>query len=344
MITEQLDIFFFKLNKYLVTKQDGFYRLPYVGNSPEVMVKSLSGIPYNNPDPTNNIIHTNNPFSQGTCEYQEIEPGLWLFYNDLIIKKNVSYKKLHNPKFKSDYYSLAFRIDASPSETPNIDGHKFELNHVLFSKPMAPSNNYFYKNSKIKSLIVFFSEEWITNNTKDSHTSFYHTIKYFLHSDRSSLHLPNFAKNGNLDIEIAKIFANSIGNANRNKLNLKIKTLELLQIFMFQDQTNLESKTDIEEVLMRYIYQPFPGIEYLSREIGISSTKLKTEFRTKTGQTLFQYFQKQQMTLAKELIEKTPSLIKNVSYEFGYENSSKFAAAFKKHHGYLPSLLKSKQD
>ena len=94
MIAERLEGFFFKLKKYVVTFNNGFYVLPYVGNSPEVMVQSLSGIPYNTPDPENNIISTDNPFTRGTFQYQEIETGFWLTYNDLYIKKNISYKKL----------------------------------------------------------------------------------------------------------------------------------------------------------------------------------------------------------------------------------------------------------
>lgn len=55
------------------------------------------------------------------------------------------------------------------------------------------------------------------------------------------------------------------------------------------------------------------------------------------GKPVFQYFQEKQMHLAKELIHENQMLIKEISYKFGYENTSKFSAAFKKHHGILPS-------
>lgn len=342
MIFERLDAYFFKLKKYIVTMKNGFYILPYVGNSPEVMVESLSGIPYNTHEPENNIISTDNPFTKGTFQYQEIEEGLWLIYNNIYIKKNISYKKLLDPKLPSDYYSLSFRMDAGNTDIHIIDGRKVQYNKGILCKPGANIINFFYKNSSPQSLVMFFSVKWLEKNIHKKADDFYNSIKYFIDSDKESLYIPHFFLDSNkITEEIASIFTKGKTNPNKNKLELKIKTLELLQYLLFKvsldDQNNTSSYT---EVLLQYIYQPFPGVDYLSNEIGISPSKLKTGFKKETGMSMFQYFREQQMILAKQMLLDDSLLIKNVSFNFGYDNVSKFSMAFKNYHGHLPSERK----
>ena len=52
---------------------------------------------------------------------------------------------------------------------------------------------------------------------------------------------------------------------------------------------------------------------------------------------------RRQMQQAKELILENKLLIKEISYKFGYENTSKFSAAFKKYHNILPSDLQKQE-
>jgi AraC-like DNA-binding protein len=339
MLSERLDEFFFKLKKYIVTHKNGFYILPFVANSPQVMIKSLAGIPFNKQHPDNNIITTDNPFTKGTFEYQEIEEGLWLMYIDLDVKKNISHNLLYDPSLPSDYYNLAFRLDTTDAKIQIVGGHNFKNNSGLFSKPKAQSINFFHKDSKSTHLVAYFSSQWLEKNIKENALGFYNSIQYFIDSDRESMNIPHFFCNTNtLTEDMATIFSHSIGNANKNKLALKIKTLELLQYFLFkvskEVQNNMIPHT---EVLLQYIYQPFPGIPHLSKQIGISSSKLKTDFKQATGMTLFKFFQEKQMVLAKEMLSNDSLLIKNISHTLGYENVSKFSTAFKKHHGHLPS-------
>lgn len=93
----------------------------------------------------------------------------------------------------------------------------------------------------------------------------------------------------------------------------------------------------VENYLSNHLFDDFPGIDFLAKKFNLSESKLKTEFKNLYGKPVFRYFQEKQMYLAKELIHENQMLIKEISYKFGYENTSKFSAAFKKHHGNLPS-------
>ena len=69
----------------------------------------------------------------------------------------------------------------------------------------------------------------------------------------------------------------------------------------------------------------------------MSETKLKTEFKNKFNTSIFQYYNNKQMETALKMLDKNEILIKDLAQNMGYENSSKFSIAFKKHHGFSPS-------
>ncbi|MEC3881598.1 helix-turn-helix transcriptional regulator [Parapedobacter sp. 10938] len=104
----------------------------------------------------------------------------------------------------------------------------------------------------------------------------------------------------------------------------------------YQDKFNIHR---VEHYLAQHLLGKFPGIEFLASRFGVSESKLKAEFKQLFGKPVYQYFQEQQMQLAKELLIDNHLLIKEVSYRLGYENTSKFSAAFKKYHHVLPSDL-----
>jgi AraC-like DNA-binding protein len=94
-----------------------------------------------------------------------------------------------------------------------------------------------------------------------------------------------------------------------------------------------------EQKLIKSLTKTFPGVEQLAEDVGMSPTKFKQLFKTIYGQSTYQYYQQQQMGLAKEMILTNTIKIGDVALLFGYDNASKFSAAFKKHHGVLPSQL-----
>jgi AraC-like DNA-binding protein len=81
----------------------------------------------------------------------------------------------------------------------------------------------------------------------------------------------------------------------------------------------------------------FPGIDKIAKEIGLSPTKLKSDFKIVYKQSLFQYYRDKQLVFAQELLIGNKGKIKDIAAVFGYENAGKFSTAFKKRFGLLPS-------
>lgn len=78
----------------------------------------------------------------------------------------------------------------------------------------------------------------------------------------------------------------------------------------------------------------------LARRVGINECYLKTLFREHTGETIADYLRRLRMQHAREMIEGSPCTIQEVALRVGYANPGKFASAFRRIHGRLPSELR----
>jgi len=79
------------------------------------------------------------------------------------------------------------------------------------------------------------------------------------------------------------------------------------------------------------------SLEVLSCSYGINLTTLKNCFRDMYGQPLYNWYREYKFKRAKELIKNTDYPISKIAHMVGYKSSSKFAKAFKKETGVLPS-------
>ena len=70
--------------------RDGYYKLPYICNSPQIMLDSFKGMPYTKFNEANNYIETHNPFTDGKMYFRELSEGLWITISEIEFKKNVS--------------------------------------------------------------------------------------------------------------------------------------------------------------------------------------------------------------------------------------------------------------
>ena len=83
-----------------------------------------------------------------------------------------------------------------------------------------------------------------------------------------------------------------------------------------------------------------PTITTLARAVGINEAKLMHAFKQLFGQTIFDFTQSLRMDKAKGLLETTDLSITEIAFEVGYEYSSNFTTAFKRHFGITPSTAR----
>lgn len=80
----------------------------------------------------------------------------------------------------------------------------------------------------------------------------------------------------------------------------------------------------------------------LADEMGISETSLKNYFRAVYGQNISEYLLDKRMEYAKKMLKETSQPIGEIAAMAGYQNASRFSAAFQKYAGCTPSLWRKK--
>jgi len=104
-------------------------------------------------------------------------------------------------------------------------------------------------------------------------------------------------------------------------------------------QEDIYKMMEVEQNLMQDFSKNAPTVEVLAGKLDMGVSKLKRQFKQIYGKPVFEYFQKNRMARAKDMLTSGDYTVKEVGYKLGYQNLSNFANAFKKEFGVLPSSL-----
>ena len=81
-------------------------------------------------------------------------------------------------------------------------------------------------------------------------------------------------------------------------------------------------------------------LKQLTTKYGVSDTYLQNAFRSVYGMPVISFIRAQKMQSATQVLIHTNRTIEEIAEEFGYENESKFSAAFKKIMGDTPGVYR----
>ncbi len=79
----------------------------------------------------------------------------------------------------------------------------------------------------------------------------------------------------------------------------------------------------------------------LAHSVGTNDSTLKKHFKLVYGTTVFNYLNRCRMEKAHHILQNNDYKISHVAEEVGFRYASHFSAAFKKHYGYSPAVLKN---
>ena len=82
------------------------------------------------------------------------------------------------------------------------------------------------------------------------------------------------------------------------------------------------------------------NVKQLTREFGISDTYLQNAFRSVYGMPVISFIRAQKMQSAAQVLIHTTQTVEEIAQTFGYENESKFSAAFKRIMGDSPGVYR----
>lgn len=351
--------------KYYFTYRQGFYHLPYNGSSPQALVDSFDKFPFFKHSRKKQCMSAETPFCEGGFYYYKIEEGCWIIYSKMHYKTNVAYDLTYNDTAvaektltSDDYYMLSLNHINNAVELSKTICDKqvcFPQFSWAFFKPRERHCDLNFKGANNRYITLYFNEKWLQKNLMTNTLFITSKLDSFIKSERRYIiwalsEKDNLMDNFNLFDKVMNVGGDAL---QVDALNLKFTALGLIfdLLKLCKEQNILANCTDIkyddklgmnrvDQYLQEHLLGDFPGITFLAQKFSLSETKLKTNFKQLFGKPVYQYFQESQMRLAKELLAENQLNIKELSSKFGYENTSKFSAAFKKHHGVLPSELR----
>lgn len=366
MLQERIKKWLNQFKQYFFTYSNGFYHLPYSSKSPEALVDSFANYPFVKHNKIKQSIYASTPFCDGGFNYQKLEEGLWVIYSKMKYKTNVAFDLVYDypEEMKIEdkgYYMLSLNCVTNQAVIDKKICEKqlcFSHYSWTFFKPKERNCDLNFKGANNKYITLYFNEEWLKKNLSQNSLFLEAGLNKFILSDEPYIAWP-LKENE----EVLKNFGlfDEVMNMNNEAshidfLQFKLCTLNLIFDFLkickeqevihrhfAIDYDDKFSINKVENYLTSHLYNKFPGIDVLAEKFKISESKLKSEFKQFFGKPIYRYFQEKQMELAKELIIENKFLIKEISYKFGYENTSKFTAVFKKQHGILPSELQKQE-
>ena len=104
-------------------------------------------------------------------------------------------------------------------------------------------------------------------------------------------------------------------------------------------EKDLEALKSIVLILSDSALSKFPSIDTLSRTAMMSSTKLKTRFKQIYGMKLYEFYNRNRLEQAREMLKSGNYSVKQVGINIGFSNLSNFAKAFRKEFGILPKEI-----
>lgn len=240
----------------------------------------------------------------------------------------------------SDYIRLRHKKDSL------TDSLNKKRSNIFVSSTNTELEVNYRAGSKLKRLGIYLSPQWIADHF-DANTK----LQVELLTSQGLELIEKLHINQEIQEKLDRIFDTQF-TSEPDRLALKSRIILLLEYFFStylneslviknkkiipdEDITRLRN---IEALLIDEETEKFPSIIKLARIAQMSSTKLKQRFKQVYGYRLYEFYNKQRLEKARELIIQgiTP---KEAGYTIGFSDVSNFTKAFKKEYGFTPGIL-----
>lgn len=240
----------------------------------------------------------------------------------------------------SDYIRLRHKKDSL------TDSFNKKRSNIFVSSTNTELEVNYRAGSKLKRLGIYLSPQWIADHF-DANTK----LQVELLTSQGLELIEKLHINQEIQEKLDRIFDTQF-TSEPDRLALKSRIILLLEYFFStylneslviknkkiipdEDITRLRN---IEALLVDEETEKFPSIIKLARIAQMSSTKLKQRFKQVYGYRLYEFYNKQRLEKARELIIQgiTP---KEAGYTIGFSDVSNFTKAFKKEYGFTPGIL-----
>jgi AraC-like DNA-binding protein len=287
-------------------------------------------------------------FADGYTKAKSIEPGLAYKIADYTLNRDIEYRleptkaAALQPYIMIHFYELSFeeKVYFKVGNTVMESNDQF-YSVAIMTNNLTNQTLALKKATRVKGLSIQITGDWLKQNITDLTDSKMELLKQ---------------KECVIDFITAKqrkilndVFTGAPG-AHLPELFTKSRVLRLTEQFInnlcnnglhtipgYTNQKDFQGLLKVEHLLLKTYNEEFPSIVTLAKTAYMSESKLKKLFKKAYGMAPHEYYQKNRMHKAKELLRSRKHNITQVGIMLGYQNMSNFSLAFKKEFNYLPS-------
>lgn len=281
-------------------------------------------------------------FAKGCAKVHVIEPGF--SYRLVNYQLNTDFEYRCEPATDFSLIIYFYQINSDDKILFEVGENSIETEGANYRAIVMTNNRIkqklsLKKGAEVKGLTIQLSDEWLTEKIKVNNKKNYDLLKQ-----------NNFVQDV-ITAKYQKILSDIFNYEESSMPGLFInsRVLRLLESFLENilkrnmaepmlsiSSKDFESILKIEGLLLENYGEVFPKIEKLARLALMSESKLKKIYKQAFGMGLYEYYQKNRMHKAKELLNSGDYTVSQVGAMLGYHNLSNFSASFKKEFNQLP--------
>lgn len=294
--------------------------------------------------PEKNIIQYPESFATGYAKVLKIEDGFTFRLVEYKLNADFHFER----KPSEDFYLILYfykysncrQLHVSINNRDVIENYDDDYGSLLMTNSFAQQHLTLTRDTLVQGLTIQINEEWLKKKLTV-------TPRLNLKILRQKDVFQTVIKPVSASL-LNEIFFKKIPSPVPD-LYVSCRVMQLLDIFLediFKNgleanvlpvsSRDVHSILKVEEYLLQNYRSQFPSINMLARLALMSGSKLKQVFKKAFGMSLFEFFQKNRMERAKEMLLSNMYSVSEVGKILGYQNLSNFSTAFKKEFGYLP--------
>ena len=339
--------------KYMFKYRKGFYVIPALINSPSTVVQSFKHTPFVKWNPKENKLSINNVLVKCDAYYIEISEGLWFYASILNSKANLEFLGYFNDSEPKDYYCFGYNLikHTSVKKMALQSGLSYSIGSWNFFKPEHRLHHIIFKHTDIQFAGLYMSKKWMNENVATNSKYSNSKLNLFIKSNSNFSLWPDENTNTAFitkALELAKITDKEQKQIELN--SFVTTTLDYLLSNYDVDYKSINTIVNVDPDLLIKLNKvhkklndclltEFPGIEALAVEINVSPAKLKKDFKSYFGESIYQYYLGKQLLFAYDLLTIHHKSVGDTAEILGYKNVGKFTVAFEKKFGILPSKV-----
>jgi AraC-like DNA-binding protein len=277
----------------------------------------------------------------GYAQVHLVEPGF--SYRLVNYKLNADFEYKCEPATDINLVIYFYQINSSDEIFFEVGENLIEsienYRGIIMTNSQVKQKLSLKKGTEVLGLTVQLTDQWLIENIQPSNQKYYDLLKQnnFIQDVLTAKHrkilgdIFNHEESG-----MPELFINSRIMRLLESFLENILKRNMLEPRLSISSGDFKSILKIESLLLENYNEEFPKIERLARIALMSESKLKKIYKHAFGMGLYEYYQKNRMHKAKELLNSGVYSVSQVGAMLGYHNLSNFSASFKKEFNQLP--------